>query len=305
MTDANSEGMANYQKISKIYKEIVDNLTTKDAPHVKNYLNALAKKIAAKEEPILAEFLDLKSLFENLKEAKGKTPIHYAAAKGDVEVMRYLIDNFKVDYQIKDKEGNSPFFTAVEHGHLSLMRYFVEEMNVSPHSTKEGEISVVHLAANHDNIEVLEYLAEKGCDLEKVSIYGKPLNWAVGNRHINATKFLLAKGCDANGDLTSPAPPPLILAIDFGAEDIYEALLSAQKPADVNTKDPQGYSALHVAAEKGNLKIVKELIEKGADINLEVEGKSPLYLAFESEKLEVVSYLKNLVKSEGVEEKYK
>lgn len=117
--------MVQYQKISKMYKEVVDNLTTKDTPHVKNYLNNLAKKIAAKEEPILSEFLDLKAMFENLKEAKGKTPIHYAAAKGDVEIMRYLIDNFKIDYQIKDKEGNTPFFTAVEHGQLDLVRYFV------------------------------------------------------------------------------------------------------------------------------------------------------------------------------------
>ena len=84
MSDKNTEGMANYQKISKMYKEIVQALTTQELPHVKNYLSSLAKRIAAKDDQILGEFLNLKSLFENLKEAKGKTPIHYAAAKGDV-----------------------------------------------------------------------------------------------------------------------------------------------------------------------------------------------------------------------------
>ena len=194
--------------------------------------------------------------------------------------MKHLIENYKIDYQIKDKEGNTPFFTAIEHGHLDLLRYLVEDMNVSPFSTKEGEISAVHVAANHNNINILEYLMTKNCDIEKVSIYGKPINWAVGNQHIEATKFLLERGADANGDLTSPVPPPLLLAIDFGSKQIYEALINAPKPADVNCKDPEGNSALHLAAEKGNLEFVKELIKKGADYNLEVQGKSPLYLAF-------------------------
>jgi hypothetical protein len=31
---------------------------------------------------------------------------------------------------------------------------------------------------------MLEYFINKGCDIEKISIYGKPLNWAVGSRNI-------------------------------------------------------------------------------------------------------------------------
>ena len=76
----------------------------------------------------------------------------------------------------------------------------------------------MHIAANHNSIHVLEYLVNKGCDIEKISIYGKPINWAVGSKNVEAALFLLEKGADANGDLTCPAPPPLILAIDFEAE---------------------------------------------------------------------------------------
>ena len=42
--------MAKYQKVSKLYKEIVDALTTQESSHAKNYLNNLSKKIAAKED---------------------------------------------------------------------------------------------------------------------------------------------------------------------------------------------------------------------------------------------------------------
>lgn len=91
-------------------------------------------------------------------------------------------------------------------------------------------------------------------------------------------KVLLENKANPNGDTTCPAPAPLILAIDFGNRDMYELLLSYK--ADVNVKDPHGYSTLHVGAEKGNLWIVKDLVERGVDVEYEVEGKSALFLAF-------------------------
>lgn len=126
--------------------------------------------------------------------------------------------------------------------------------------------------------------------MERVSIYGKPINWAVGNRHLEATQLLLENGADANGDATGTTIAPLILAVDFKDRTLYELLLS--HGASPNTKDPSGFSVLHVAAEKGDLQFVKDLVERGADYRLEVEGKSPLYIAFENSKWDVVNYLK-------------
>lgn len=57
-------------------------------------------------------------------------------------------------------------------------------MNVSPLSTKDGEIGALHIAANQNSLEAIEYFLTKGCDIEKISIYGKPINWAVGSRHL-------------------------------------------------------------------------------------------------------------------------
>jgi hypothetical protein len=48
-----------------------------------------------------------------------------------------------------------------------------------------------------------------------MSIYGKPINWAAGSNNIQAMKILLENKANPNGDLTCPAPAPLILAIDF------------------------------------------------------------------------------------------
>lgn len=87
--------------------------------------------------------------------------------------------------------------------------------------------------------------------MERVSIYGKPINWAVGNRHLVAAQLLIEHGADPNGDATGTTIAPLILAVDFKDKALYELLLS--RGADPNTKDPTGFSVLHVAAEKGEL----------------------------------------------------
>jgi len=48
-----------------------------------------------------------------------------------------------------------------------------------------------------------------------MSIYGKPIDWAVGSRSYETAKVLLDHGADPNGDSTGTLLAPLILAIDF------------------------------------------------------------------------------------------
>jgi ankyrin repeat protein len=201
---------------------------------------------------VVAEFASLVQLLNQLKEAKAKVAIHFAVARGNLDIVRYLIETVGVDHSPKDKEGNSPFLTAVEHGHIDLVRYFIEELNYSPNEVKEGGSSPLHLAANHNHVDLMNYLIARGADIERVStLYGKPLNWAVGSRHYEATKVLLDHGADPNGDSTGSSLAPLILAVDFKDNELYQLLLG--KGASPNVKDPSGYSVLHVAAEKGDL----------------------------------------------------
>lgn len=71
------------------------------------------------------------NLLDNIKEAKGKVPLHFAIARGNLDIIRHLIEVIGVNHSTKDKEGNSPFFTAIEHGHLDVVKYFIEELKYS------------------------------------------------------------------------------------------------------------------------------------------------------------------------------
>lgn len=74
------------------------------------------------------------------------------------------------------------------------------------------------MAANGNHVDLINYLISKNANIEKVSIYGKPINWAVGMKHFEATKVLLDHGADPNGDFTGSSLAPLILAIDYKDE---------------------------------------------------------------------------------------
>ena len=69
-----------------------------------------------------------------------------------------------------------------------------------------------------------------------------------------------------------------IWLLDYGKLDCVKALIEAG--ADLNAKENDGWTALHLAARNGKLDCVKALIEAGADLNAQKnDGSTALHLA--------------------------
>ncbi|XP_066263791.1 ankyrin repeat, SAM and basic leucine zipper domain-containing protein 1-like [Branchiostoma lanceolatum] len=74
-------------------------------------------------------------------------------------------------------------------------------------------------------------------------------------------------------------------------DTVFAALV--ESGADLNASNKQGFTALHVAAERGCLEEVQTLVKAGADINVQtpVTGLTPLSLAKHANNVAVVNYL--------------
>ncbi|WP_353280636.1 ankyrin repeat domain-containing protein [Wolbachia endosymbiont (group B) of Cyclophora punctaria] len=82
------------------------------------------------------------------------------------------------------------------------------------------------------------------------------------------------------------------------AVDAKTVKLLVEKGANVNAKDIEGHTALHLAVTEKRLEIVRELIKSGADVNAEEYGNKciPLHLACMVGEKEIVE---ELVKAGG------
>lgn len=143
--------------------------------------------------------------------------MHFAAARGDVEIFQDLVESYHPDLTRKDVENHTPFLTAVVHKNLDLVKYLVEKCGQSVVEETGGQPGALHLAANNNDLDTINYLLDKGANIEQKSDFAAPLNWAVGAGNVKAALLLLDRGANPNGDLNSPFPPPLIIAIDHGS----------------------------------------------------------------------------------------
>ncbi|MDV6248809.1 ankyrin repeat domain-containing protein [Wolbachia endosymbiont of Zaprionus taronus] len=83
---------------------------------------------------------------------------------------------------------------------------------------------------------------------------------------------------------------PLHLSIQIGRTDVVNTLID--KKAEINAKDRQGRTPLHWAASKGGIEVVNALIEKGADVNaVNKYGDAPLRFAARDGHIDIVKAL--------------
>jgi ankyrin repeat protein len=171
---------------------------------------------------------------------------------------------------------------------------------------KEAELydhtgnSIIHKAASLGHAEVLMLLLERtGAtpDLVNASL-ATPLHLACKNDRLDAAKFLIGCGVDANMQ-DEHGQVPLLISCIHGHFDLARMLIEANgsghlpEPLEVDLKDHRGLSPLNCAAIKGDFDMAKLLIINGqADIDgASPKGCTPLLYAARGGYAEVVRFL--------------
>ena len=193
----------------------------------------------------------------DLGDDNGQTALHYAAQTGNTHGIQILTDN-GADADPIDNYGFTPFLWAVVAGQA------------------EATEKLLSLGAGNPN---------------SVSPDGKSaLAWAAGLSHIEIAWFLVNRGAKMSRTLNGPMMMPLDEAAAAGNHFIAQLLLDMG--ANPNSRDRDGWSAIHWAAEEGHLGVVRLLLEAGANVDaVSSYGTSAMHCAANGGHANIVKLL--------------
>lgn len=224
----------------------------------------------------IGEGQDLAETIAAVKDANGRGALHFAARDGRTEICKYLLEDLNLCVDSRDDDGETPLIHATRQGHLQTAKYLLEHGADPATTSNELGTTALHHAAGTGSVELINLLLSKGVPVDAPSDAGPPLIWASGNDRPTAVKTLLDHGADPNAE-TDDNVTALISAVAASSLESVELLVKRGAKVNVNAG---GVTPLHIAADNGNEKMISCLLEAGADPNTrDEEDLKPLQVA--------------------------
>ncbi|MDX1711879.1 MAG: ankyrin repeat domain-containing protein, partial [Rhodovibrionaceae bacterium] len=122
-------------------------------------------------------------------------PLHEAAASGDLELARYLLDEEAVDVDMRSGlDGATALHVAVHTGRLDMARLLIAH-GADVHARAAGGTTALHMAARGGHVGALELLVAEGADINAtMGSTTTPLSVAAREGHVAAVAYLLEQG---------------------------------------------------------------------------------------------------------------
>ena len=213
--------------------------------------------------------------------------IHDAAGRGDLSKVKELLENTPSLVDEKNERGKTPLHFAAERGHVEVVGYLLEKGADVDAKNLAGE-TPLHYAAGYSHIEVIKLLLKSGADVNARSDSEDTALLYVGYMGVKeAAEILLAHGADVNARNNS-GRSILLQAFSIGNLDLINLLL--ENGAEIDTKSDEGMQMLISSVRMANSELFKFLLTKGVQIS---EGEEDtnllLHLAAKSYSQEIVN----------------
>ncbi|RXN18598.1 ankyrin repeat domain-containing 6 [Labeo rohita] len=235
------------------------------------------------------ELKDLEHLLTRAQAVKnGRTPLHLAAYKGHIAVVRILLAA-GCDLDIQDDGDQTALHRAAVVGNGDVISALIQEGCALDRQDKDGN-TALHEAAWHGFSQSVKLLVKAGANVHAKNKAGNTaLHLACQNGHAQSSKVLLLGGSRPDSK-NSVGDTCLHVSARYNHVSVIRALLGAI--CSVTERNHAGDTALHIAAALNHRKTVRMLLETGADSRVRNNaGETALDQARENDNPEVALLL--------------
>lgn len=182
---------------------------------------------------------------------------------------------------------------AIRHNNLARVKSILNKYPALANHRYPGGVTPFHyVAMSKDGGKLANVLISCGSRVDDANDQGAtPLMWAITPGNKAAVAVLLRHHASTDVWNNSGAAP-LHIAAWNGKTEIVEMLISAGANVNIVDKTRRGFTPLHYAARFGKANTAAVLIKHGAKLNAASNKGTPLHVAIQHDKDDVVKLLK-------------
>ena len=238
-------------------------------------------RATGKSRAALAELLRSKG-GKTAKELLAAENIFIAAEVGDLESINKLLAG-GADVNAKNKSGYTALHLSAKRGHDAVAAVLLEAKADVALASRSGKTALHYVADYNGNLDLAKRLIAGQAPINtKDGRKRTPLDYAQLRKRAELAELLRSNGGKTSKELA--AAGSIFAAAEVGDLEALNKLLAADG-ADVNATNKSGYTALQLAVRKGQQDAAALLLEKGANVNAQRKGRTPLDFAGKNTEL--------------------
>ena len=217
------------------------------------------------------------------------TVLHYAAKKGLLDLLEFIINHHKCNLMATNKRDETILHCAVEH--TEVVKYLISECNCDPMTINNNGDTVLHYAAKKGLLEVLKFIINH-CNLMATNKWGKTI-LCCAVEHTDVVKYLIIEcNCNPMTVINYAGDTVLHYAAKKGLLDLLEFIINHHK-CNLMATNKRDETILHCAVE--HTEVVKYLISECNYDPMIVnnDGDTVLHYAAKKGLLEVLKFIIN------------
>ena len=224
------------------------------------------------------------------RDEQDNTALMLASLTGKVDVVRMLCGAAADGINAQDEKGNTALMLAAAAGHLSVVKVLLENQAEIDKQDTEGHSALIK-ALYRSHLPIADALLLAGSSLEILDRAGyHPLGFFTKLNQISAVSWLI-KGKVKIDAQSSSSWTALLEAAGTGHYLILRLLIDSGACMEIRDSG-NGYTALQVAVQRGDIDQVSDLLEAGANPNtINKEGWTPLAEASFRGRIEILEML--------------